>query len=288
MTWIVRFVRSLRTLVHQIVSTARSLIWALLLLVMIIYLFAILFTQGVLDFQSSKEEETTDVVELSAPLRHYWSTVPRSMFTLFISITGGVSWAEVVLPLSDVGQVWVALFIAYICFTQMAVLNVLTGVFCQNAIDSAQHDQDLVTQSILAQKKMYVKQIAAIFAEIDVDGSGTITIHEFRKHLQDESVQAIFDSLGLDASDVWTLFKLLDIDNDTVIELDEFVAGCLRLKGNAKGLDMAKLCYEHKSMAKRLGNFMKRTDTLLARLASGVCLMRAPGTAKTNQAERAI
>lgn len=260
MTWLIRFVRSLRILVHQIVSTARSLIWAVILLVIIIYLFAIMFTQRAVSYLVDVGEERSKV---HSALLYYWSTVPRSIYTLFKVIIGGVSWAEVSTPLHDVGVMWVVLFIAYICFTQMAVLNVLTGAFCQNAIDSAQHDQDLMTQSILAQKKIYKEQICTIFNDLDLDESGAITIEEFRRHLQSESVQAVFDSIGLDASDMWTLFKLMDIDQDSVIELDEFVSGCLRLKGNARALDIAKLYYEQKAVAKRLSRFMNRTDDAL-------------------------
>jgi len=247
------------------------LLWALILLVMIVYLFAVMFTQGTAMHLSANLRSITDhwPVDLSPdsdPLLIYWSTLPRSMFTLFMSITGGISWVEVVQPLSQVHWFWVALFVAYICFAQMCVLNVLTGVFCQNAIDSAQYDQDLVTQSILLQKNMYVKRIKEIFSQIDDDGSGGVTIHELMQHLENEHMLALWDSLGLDVSDVWTLFKLIDSDHGSVIELEEFVAGCLRLKGNAKGLDMAKLYYEHRSLASKLAVFMKRTDRALSSL----------------------
>jgi hypothetical protein len=198
------------------------------------------------------------------PLLRYWSTLPRSIFTLFKSITGGISWEEVAQPLSDLGQMWVVVYIVYICVAQMTFLNVMTGVFCQNAIDSAAHDQDLVAQSILDQKEMYVHQIEQIFGRIDDDNSGSITIQEFKGHLENEQMRAYFDSLGLDTSDIWTLFKLLDADQGSVLELDEFISGCMRMKGYAKGVDVAKLSYEQRWLSKRLGEFMTRTDEALA------------------------
>lgn len=140
--------------------------------------------------------------------------------------------------------------------------------FCQNAIESAQHDQDLVTQQVLSEKKTFVERIQQIFQNIDVNESGYVTIQEFTNHLKDESVCAYFDSLGLDTSDAWTLFKLMDRDEGNEIDVDEFLSGCLRLKGAARGLDMAALSYEHKLLMRRLGHFMIKTEKSLQVLTS--------------------
>jgi len=264
---LVRFIRALRTLVHQIVSTVKSLVWALCLLVMIIYLFALWFCQAAAaEFNGRVDIAAALAQGTESPLLLHWSTVPRSMLTLFQAITGGVSWIEVARPLSDLSFLLVILFIVYICFAQMAVLNVLTGAFCQNAIDSAAHDQDLLTQHILHEKQKYVQRISKIFHDIDDDGSGTISMKEFLKHMQSSEMQACLESFGLDASDVWTLFKLLDMDQGSYIDLDEFVSGCLRMKGHAKQMDVARLIYQLKWFDKRMSQFMSRTDDRLGLL----------------------
>jgi len=263
-TRIIKFIRALRIMVHQLLSTLKALLWAMFLLALIIYLFAILFTQA---FSLENPVQLDDLtMDSSKLLQRYWSTLPRSMFTLFQSITGGVSWEVVVLPLSDMGFASVTLFIAFIAFAQFAVLNVLTGVFCQNAIDSAQHDAELVTQAMLANKQVYVHQIRQIFRDFDQDESGSITIQEFIQHLSDESVKAYFESLELDTSDVETLFRLMDSDDGNEIELNEFIDGCLRLKGHAKGFDMAKLQYSQSAMSKKLAQFIVRTEEALHEL----------------------
>mmetsp|Transcript_81837 Transcript_81837/g.212996 ORF Transcript_81837/g.212996 Transcript_81837/m.212996 type:complete len:603 (+) Transcript_81837:96-1904(+) len=268
LTRIVRFVRALRVLCFQISSTVKHLVWALMLFIIIIYLFGLVFTQAttehIVDYYSAQKRQAP------VGLAHYWSTLPRSMLTCFWSITGGVSWESAVLPLSDLHPVWVALFVVYVCFMQLAVLNVLTGVFCQNAIESAEHDQEMVTQNMLAEKKRLVSQLLRIFEDIDMDKSGSITIQEFRHVLSNSDMQAYLTGLGLDTSDAWTLFKLIDLDGGNTIEVDEFVMGCLRLRGQAKGVDMAKLEYEHRWMAKRLAGFMRRTDESLTLLTCGL------------------
>merc|ERR1712217_681264 len=92
-------------------------------------------------------------------LNWYYGTVPRSVFTLFKSVIGGVDWQDVVLPLSDVGGIYVFLFLCYTIFVQLAVMNVVTGFFLQNAIEQAAQDQEHVIQLQLTQKEKFVRRL---------------------------------------------------------------------------------------------------------------------------------
>merc|ERR1719428_2832781 len=85
---------------------------------------------------------------------------------------------------------------------------------------------------------------------------GTLTLAEFEKHLQDDDVRAYFASLELEVSDAWTLFKLLDTEGLCEISIEDFVVGCLKLRGQARSIDLAIMMYEHKWMMNRLTTFM--------------------------------
>ena len=52
------------------------------------------------------------------------------------------------------------------------MLNIVTGVFVENALAGAQQDKEAVIQESLRQKESYVDSIHRVFNEIDVDGSG--------------------------------------------------------------------------------------------------------------------
>jgi len=267
---IIRFIRALRTMVHQLVSTLKSLMWAILLLGLVIYVFAIILTQSYTryvedqNFSGADPAAQAELAQSRALLQRFFGGMSSSMITLFWAVTGGINWEIVQSELSNLGWFPVSLFFFYICFTQFAVLNVLTGVFCQNAIDSASHDAELVAQGMLEQKQAYIDRLKSIFEEFDDDGSGTISITEFKERLSDEKVQAYFDGLQLDTSDIRMLFRLMDLDGGNELELDEFVAGCMRLKGDAKGVDMAKLSYIQDVLSKRLNHFIARTDWALS------------------------
>lgn len=253
---IIRFVRALRTLVHSILHTLKALMWAMLLLFLVIYVFSILFTQVSVDYMITEDSGThRDAIE------SHWGSLPASMFTLFTCITSGISWDVAASPLGEVSGFYIIFFLVYFIFAYFAVLNVMTGVFCQSAIESAQKDQEMLIQMQLQNKEQYCQRVQALFKKIDDDRSGEITIHELEENLYDVNVKALFDTMDLEISDVWTLFSLLDVDRSGIIDIEEFVDGCVRLRGPAKGIDMAKLSYDSKWIRHRLTAFMRYMET---------------------------
>jgi len=84
--------------------------------------------------------------------------------------------------------------------------------------------------------------------------------------MADEQVIAYFAVMGLEAGDAWDLFKLLDTDKSAEIDLDEFVYGCMKLRGTAKTIDVAKLSYDNKLMRSKLATFMRDTEDMLQQL----------------------
>lgn len=257
---ILRFVHALRTLVYSILCTMRSLFWAMLLLMIILYMFGILFTQAAVDHL--KTEDT-----VPDNLSDYWDSVLKSMFTLFKVITGGVTWEVAAKPLGIVGATWLFAFIVYVVFALFAVTNVITAVFCQSAIESAQHDFDFIVQSHLNEVRMYNQKTEQLFYEADVNHSGVLDIKEFESYLQDDRVRAYFASLELDTQDAWTLFKLLDTDQNNCIDLGEFLRGCFRLRGSARAVELAKLEEENKKSRRRLEGFFEFAEAALTVIA---------------------
>eukprot|EP00913_Durusdinium_trenchii_P034790 g32544.t1 len=135
-----------RTLALCIVSTVGSLIWTLVLLVLLWYTFGVLQTQLVSDHCRDAAIEITgnpNAKPLCPSDYRHWRTVPDSMLTLFMSITGGLSWEDALSPLRNASPVAVIFMVVYIVMTVFAVLNVVTGVFCNTAIESANADKDI-------------------------------------------------------------------------------------------------------------------------------------------------
>lgn len=253
---IFNFFRSLRLLLFSVLNTLRSLLWTMVLLLIILYTFGVIFTQAATQLLIADGKDDPDLEELD----RYYGSVGRSVYTLFMSITNGVDWQNAVAPLQSLHWLFVGFFVVYIAFTYFAVLNVVTGVFCQTAIESAAKDQEEVMQVQRACKEDYVRQLTELFCDKDQDGSGELTIDEFEELLQDERLQKYCASLDITIDDAWALFKLLDTDGSGAIEVNEFVTGCLRLKGSARSVDIALLMYQVQWMIERFTKFISYTD----------------------------
>merc|ERR1719446_877460 len=99
---------------------------------------------------------------------------------------------------------------------------------------AAQSDKDECIVEQLQQEDSAIRQMQMIFEDADVDQSGAISFEEFNEHLADPRIRAHLASLGIDASEAEGLFRLLDMDNSGSITPEEFLIGCMRIKGAAK------------------------------------------------------
>jgi hypothetical protein len=251
---IARFFHSLRVLVGAMVVTIKSCVWTSLLLLMIMYTFGIIFAQGVHVHLVMDDEaaELDACVPQTQSLRFHFGSLSRAIFTLFQSVVGGLDWGEAAFTLSDVSPALVGFFVIYIIFVSLAVMNVVTGVFLQSALEQASQDHDHVIQQQLRAKAIYVDNLERLFHDLDSSKDGSITLDEFEERMGEEKMQAFLQTLEINASDAWTFFKLLDEDNGGSLDLSEFVDGCFRLRGNAKSIHVAQIMYENRWIMNKL------------------------------------
>ncbi|CAK9105993.1 unnamed protein product [Durusdinium trenchii] len=250
---IVRFIRALRSLVHSIFGTMKVLLWSVLLLIMIMYVFAIVFTDVSNEYSSGFEEISE---EHSQFLRKHFFDLERSIITLFQSICNGLNWGDVADKLNELSRVWGYLYIIYIAFCMFAVLNVMTGMFCQSAIESAERDQELHIQAVLSTKQQQIETFMSMFEMLQQDlgrrATGNLTFMEFEELFDKPHIRSFFEALDVETKDAWTLFNLMDISGSGDLEASEFVEGCMRLKGPARAIDVSLLLREQRRTRKKL------------------------------------
>jgi hypothetical protein len=261
-----RFMLAFRSLIIATVATLNSLAWAMLLLFLVIYAFGIIYTQRatdlIMDLRRSDQEGIIDPdrqrnVDL---IIQYWGSLSASMFTLYKAIAQGISWEVALIPFEvlDGGRFEALVFLVYVSFTYFAVLNVLTASFCQSAIQAAGEKREIVVQNQLDFKRNQLKHIGEIFEQMDVNQSGIIRLDQFEEAMETDETQALLESIGVNFSDAWFLFKQLDINEDNKLGAKEFVDGIMQLKGEAKRIDLL-------SIEKRMDKILKTTSELLVR-----------------------
>ncbi|CAJ1349888.1 unnamed protein product [Effrenium voratum] len=251
---LLRYVGALRALVLSITCSMQSLLWTMVLLILMFYSFGVLFTELVADHCRLEAFQRTSDVN-AAPqcldqFYQFWSSVPESMLTLLMVISGGLSWIEALAPLREVSAVASSCFLIYITFAVFAIINVVTGVFCSTAVESAANDKEIAMMKQYQRKQMQVSDLRHVFREIVDNETNLVSLEEFEEALATPRFASFLESMSISTADISTLFTVMDADKSGLIDLDEFVFGCLQLHGPAKSLQVAKLSFENKSVRK--------------------------------------
>lgn len=119
-------------------------------------------------------------------------------------------------------------------------------MFVNTAIESAGADKDLATLKQLQKKVENMSALQEVFQEIDQHDINGVTLDDLEDALSEEKLGTFLESLGISTDDAWSLFMLIDADHNGIVDLEEFVQGCMQLRGPAKSLQLAKMAYENK------------------------------------------
>eukprot|EP00931_Biecheleriopsis_adriatica_P088243 TRINITY_DN62606_c0_g1_i1.p1 TRINITY_DN62606_c0_g1~~TRINITY_DN62606_c0_g1_i1.p1 ORF type:complete len:604 (+),score=104.96 TRINITY_DN62606_c0_g1_i1:131-1813(+) len=258
-----KFFQDLRIMLASIASTLKTASFALLLIIVAIYMWSIAITQIVTDFMvESKRASRT--IQHEKDMEFFFGSLFKTMFAMLMTIAGGIDWRDAAVPLMEASGVAFTLYLCFVLFMTFCVLNVVTGIFCQCAVETANNDRDNVIRFQLQEKTTYVRMLTDLFQQWDDNGNGKCTYEEFHSHLEDRETQALLNSLGIDARDALTLFEMLDVDEggDGEIDLDEFVTGCITLRGGAKAVQLEKAVSANYTMTAAL----EKIDSALSQL----------------------
>eukprot|EP00913_Durusdinium_trenchii_P000443 g406.t1 len=112
-----------------------------------------------------------------------------------------------------------------------------------------------------------IHAVRKIFNMGDQNKNGVLSWSEFAATLEDPLNMRYFNTIGINSSEARGLFNLLDADDSGSISVQEFIQGCLRLRGQAKAIDLATLIYMTKRMVywlqERLDYVEHSLETLL-------------------------
>lgn len=230
---VLRFLHELRTITMSVINSIKSLFWTCVLLGIVLYTFSIFFTQVVTQYR----KYCTDPDGCQS-LEEHFGSIEITSLSLFKSITGGIDWGEMVIPLMEhVGRPLAFLFCSYIAFTTLAMLNVITGVFVDAALKSAKEDQD----------NFLTHSVRDLIRGDDGDLE-SMTSQRFEDLLEDNRLQQYFKAIDVATTEAKGIFKLIDLDSSGEVGAEEFLNGCLKLRGPAKAVDLALLLQEFQSL----------------------------------------
>eukprot|EP00928_Gymnodinium_smaydae_P063053 TRINITY_DN4674_c0_g2_i1.p1 TRINITY_DN4674_c0_g2~~TRINITY_DN4674_c0_g2_i1.p1 ORF type:complete len:539 (+),score=61.16 TRINITY_DN4674_c0_g2_i1:78-1694(+) len=258
---VIKFFREMRIMILAIASTLNTAFWAFVLTIVCSYVFAIAITQLTSDYLHSTSSASETASEDVVLMTKYFGGIARCLLTLFMSVTGGISWEDALRSLFKVGIIPSSLMLGYILFTALCMINVIIGIFCQNAVEAFDQDKERVIESRMLEHGRYVDLLTDLFNQWDVLGEGKISVETFQEHCMEREVQALLHSMEVDAKDAVALFELLDSQDgngDGCLDLDEFVEGCITVRGSANAIHMEKSYAAQKTMQQTVHNVLKK------------------------------
>jgi len=250
----------LTLMISGVVGGMRTLFWAFVLLLLLIYTLGILMRQVTRDVSEcgpSGQGCSLSELQLHKDHKELFGTVFRSMFTVFRCFTEGCTTrdgTQLPVVLWDThGWVFVCGYILSLIFVIFGVFNVITAVFVENVLAGAKHDEqkrrmarhgasllladdlrNLVHKILNGAKSLDPTKSQASFTNRmtkHVSSSTTITKHIFERLVLQPDVQQALENLEVSVYERGKLFDFLDADGDGELGVDEMVEGILRLRG---------------------------------------------------------
>eukprot|EP00931_Biecheleriopsis_adriatica_P052188 TRINITY_DN30337_c0_g1_i1.p1 TRINITY_DN30337_c0_g1~~TRINITY_DN30337_c0_g1_i1.p1 ORF type:complete len:641 (-),score=94.56 TRINITY_DN30337_c0_g1_i1:60-1958(-) len=259
---IIRLLGELRHIASSIFNSLSSLCWTILLIFMLVYMFGIYFTQVVLDHRLELRQQGKDLEE-GHLLLHSFQSLAQSILTLYQAITQGLSWGVLSDSLIKDISLWLGFVISFfMAFALLALLNVITGVFVDAALKGAKDDRDRFMIDLSC-------QLFEARDELDWD--------TFQDELDNKALVSFFQAIDVDPSEAEFIFKLIDVNDNGGVDLEEFINGCLNLKGPAKAIDSCKILQFSQNIMEKVDTIAMSVDKLSGQVTTILRQTRVTG-----------
>jgi hypothetical protein len=228
----------LRKLVNLIIASFTSFVWSAVMLAGIIYGLAVFFTQATV-FADAHRRLSGDQADIPDhdhdsgmnTMSSRFGTISRSGKSLFMAITGGVDWEEIIVPLNS-SPVLYFIFFAYVTFSIFVVLNLVTGIF----VDGAMHLNNQDKERVIA------KLVTKSFGDPDLG----MEFDEFLNIALDPRFEDFWIATGLRADVAGDIFRYITGGVKDVLSVEGLAHGAVKVQQPAKVQDVMLLLRQFK------------------------------------------
>lgn len=234
-----------RDLILGMVDAIRTLTWALMLVVLTLFMCSIFTTK----FLAANGVSCNDSEDCTSPQQEqvdlWFGTVPRSILTLFQLMTLD-DWTDVTRLSMDANGTWtVVFFIAFVLFTNWGLLNMVTGIMVERVVTISCGEKEKEMQREEEELMNIVENVHMLFDTVLGDlHSGGITLQDFKTACKSPAVMRQLKNLKIPAYEAEQVFVLMDTARTGAIEIDRFIEGCLRIRGQPKGKHLLAVQYD--------------------------------------------
>jgi len=251
---VLRFFYELRLMLNSLIGSFNSLLWSIVMLCLIFYVFGLIFVQGAALhlYLHSEDMDNEDLVTL---LEEFGS-VQAAMLALFRTCTGGDDWVYFYRIIMMTGAPYACIFVFFIAFSHIAILNILTAIFVNNAMELARPDADTLAYEHRKKEFEAYEELQQLSESVTDQESGLISPERFAYELKFGRLGARLAVLGIAVSDADNFLELLSFTMESAqgcgIRPADFVEGCMRLRGQATGINIQGIQQETRKIGKYL------------------------------------
>jgi Ca2+-binding EF-hand superfamily protein len=132
----------------------------------------------------------------------------------------------------------VVFFIFFIAVASFGFLNIVVGIVVESTLRTSEADDNKIKRAQERDRQRVFDHLREIFEAADEDGSGTLTLGEVEKAINKPEIYNKLKMIEFPVEDPRQIFELLDYDNTGELSIDEFINGCIGMKGTAKSKDL--------------------------------------------------
>ncbi|CAE7615776.1 Catsper1 [Symbiodinium natans] len=188
----------------------------------------------------------------------YLGSVLRAMFTS-LQVATFDDWADsIARPLFQVAPTAGPVLFLLIFVVSFGTLNILVAVMVERISVITADNRLRAEQSRKHMEAILLESVVEELHANDRDGSGDLSLKEFKKMIRIPSLIKKLGLLGIGIEEAESLFEIMDVNHSGCVTPEEFIAGLQKVKGAAKGQDMVQLiCYAQRQVV-RATQFVNR------------------------------
>jgi len=221
--------------------------WVFTMLLFALYVSAIVLLQMLDVFISAKP--TAEIVD------HYGS-LGNAIFTLYLSVTGGLDWQKALEPLLVISGWFRLFFIMFVGFMHFGMFNIYSAIFVAFVTTFVkQHHQESLHNS-WSKDSAVIEELRQIMTTENARDDDRITFKRLTRILQDKGITHL-KKVGLDINAVLGVFNMLDAEETGTVLVDEIACSLMQLKGNTENVHFATVMYENKRLMNSINQLFR-------------------------------
>jgi len=256
--------RSVRLVLSSLSSILRALFWSMVALTFAIYLNAIVFVQvAQMHIIESKHEPSI----VSPSFQRFGSTT-EAMWTFFMTVSGGISWQEVVQPFDNVSCMSRLIFLPCIILFSFCFCFLIAGILIDSVLQFSTVKRDAMVRETMAQRSSPLQNLRRMLIMDKFTKDGFIGRRRLNRLLREDDTAAMLEPLKMDAEQLEGLAKILDSDDVGTVCIEELVLSIMQLKGSAN--PVATMMYDSKRITVRMNQLSRFVDDCFTHLQAMV------------------